>query len=76
MMTLFDDEQIYKAVANDIRQETTKEVTRKVTREVTRNNAILMIQKGKITVEEIAEYFPELSEEDRNEIASQVLQQV
>jgi hypothetical protein len=35
-----------------------------------------MIQKGKIAIDEIAEYFPELSEEDRKEIESQVLQQV
>ena len=35
-----------------------------------------MIQKGKIDIDEIAEYFPELSEEDRKEIESQILQQV
>ena len=63
MMTLFDDEQIYKAFENDIKQETAK------------NKAIFMIQKGKIAIDEIAEYFPELSEEDRKEIESQVLQQ-
>ena len=64
MMTLFDEEQIYKAFENDIKQETAK------------NKAIFMIQKGKIDIDEIAEYFPELSEEDRKEIESQVLQQV
>lgn len=68
MMTLFDDEQIYKAFENDIKQETAKAVAR--------DKAILMIQKGKITIDEIAEYFPELSEEDRKEIESRVLQQV
>ena len=68
MMTLFDDEQIYKAFENDIKQETAKEVAR--------NKAVFMIQKGKITIDEIAEYFPELSEEDRKEIESQALQQV
>ena len=64
LMTLFDDEQIYKAFENDIKQETAKEVARN------------MIQKGKIDIDEIAEYFPELSEEDRKEIESQILQQV
>ncbi len=68
MMTLFDDEQIYKAFENDIKQETAKAVAR--------DKAILMIQKGKITIDEIAEYFPELSEEDRKEIEFRVLQQV
>lgn len=38
--------------------------------------AISMVQKEKIAIDEIAEYFPELSEKDRNEIESQVLQQV
>lgn len=68
LMTLFDDEQIYKAFENDIKQETAKEAVR--------NKAIFMIQKGKIAIDEIAEYFPELSEEDRKEIESQVLQQI
>ena len=68
LMTLFDDEYIYKAFENDIKQEMAKEVAR--------NKAIFMIQKGKIDIDEIAEYFPELSEEDRKEIESQVLQQV
>ncbi len=45
-------------------------------KEVARNKAVFMIQKGKIAIDEIAEYFPELSEEDRKEIESQVLQQV
>ena len=65
MMTLFDDE-YYKAFENDIKQETVKEAAR--------NKAVFMIQKGKITIDEIAEYFPELSDEDRNKIESQVLQ--
>lgn len=64
MMTLFDDEQIHKAFENDIKQESAK------------NKAIFMIQKGKIAIDEIAEYFPELSEEDRKQIESQVLQRV
>lgn len=67
MMTLFDDEQIYKAFENDIKQETAKKVVW--------NKAIFMIQKGKIAIDEVAEYFPELSEEERKEIESQVLQQ-
>lgn len=61
-------QQIYKAFEDDIKQETAKEVVR--------NKAIFMIQKGKIAIDEIAEYFPELSEEDRKEIEAQVLQQV
>ncbi len=122
MMTLFDDEQIYKVFENDIKQETAKEVARACLKIHSRhlhaplcgifdshsvnvaryaflirvqsttncdaqlsesnfqtcsgNKAVFMIQKGKIAMDEIAEYFPELSEEDRKEIESQVLQQV
>lgn len=67
MMTLFDDEQIYRAFVHDIKKETAKEVAR--------NKAIFMIKKGKIGLDEIGEYFPELSVEDREEIKASILQQ-
>ncbi len=66
MMTLFDDE-YYKAFENDIKQDSAKEVAR--------NKAVFMIQKGKIAIDEIAEYFPELSEEDRKEMDSFLLEE-
>ena len=62
MMTLFDDEQILKAYANDIKNDTE------------RNTAIKMIKKGKMSLEEIAEYVPSLSIEELRELEVEVLQ--
>lgn len=58
MMTLFDDEQILKAYTKDI----------------TRETAIKMIKKGKLSLEEIAEYVPNLSMEELKELEAEVLQ--
>ena len=58
MMTLFDDEQILKAYTKDI----------------TRETAIKMIKKGKLSLEEIAEYVPNLSMEELKELEADVLQ--
>ncbi len=45
MMSLFDDEQIIRNYAKDLARETTK------------RNAITMIKKGRILVEEISTFF-------------------
>ena len=58
MMTLFDDEQILKAYTKDIARET----------------AIKMIKKGKMSLEEIAEYVPFLSIDELKELEAEVLQ--
>ena len=60
MMTLFDDEQILKAYTKDIARET----------------AIKMIKKGKMSLEEIAEYVPSLSIDELKELEVEVLQLV
>ena len=62
MMTLFDDEQILKAYAKDIKNDTE------------RNIAIKMIKKGKMSLEEIAECVPSLSMEELKELEAEVLQ--
>ena len=58
MMTLFDDEQILKAYTKDIARET----------------AIKMIKKGKMSLEEIAEYVPSLSIDELKKLEAEVLQ--
>ena len=58
MMTLFDDEQILKAYTKDIARET----------------AIKMIKKGKMSLEEIAEYVSSLSIDELKELEAEVLQ--
>ncbi len=62
MMSLFDDEQIMKTYTKDIKRETLME------------KAVLMLKKGKINIDEVSEYFPELLESDIKEIESEVMQ--
>lgn len=62
MMSLFDDKQIMRTYEKDIKRETLME------------KAILMLKKGKINIDEVSEYFPELLESDIKEIESEVTQ--
>ena len=62
MMTLFDNEQIMRTYARDIKKETLME------------KAALMIKKGKISIDEVGEYFPELLESDIKELEAEVMQ--
>lgn len=48
-MTLFDDEQILKAYAKDVEDSTA--------RETTRENVKMMLKNGRISVEEIPNFF-------------------
>ena len=62
MMTLFDDEQLLKAYAKDIEDNTAKET------------AVRMIKKGKMSLEEIADYVPSLSFEQLKMLETEILQ--
>ena len=64
MMSLFDDEQIMRTYAKDIKRETLME------------KAMLMLQKGKINIDEVNEYFPELPESDIKELEAEIVQLV
>ncbi len=66
MMTLFDDEQILKAYAKDIEDNKEKETERKT--------AERMIKKGKMSLEEIADYVPSLSLDVLREIEAEIMQ--
>lgn len=66
MMTLFDDEQILKAYAKDIEENTAKETARET--------AERMIKKGKMSLEEIADYVPSLSFEQLKMLETETLQ--
>jgi hypothetical protein len=90
MMNLFDEEQIKmiyikdtardmakdmaKDMVKDIAKDIAKEAVEKNTKEVTRKKALLMLQKRKITIDEIGEFFPELSEKEIQEIEAEVMQ--
>lgn len=63
-VSLFGDEQIMRTYAKDMERETTK------------RNVITMIEKGRIKVEEISAFFPELTSDDVEEIERAVMQLV
>lgn len=66
MMTLFDDEQILKAYAKDIEDNTAREAEKEM--------AERMIKKGKMSLEEIAEYVPSLSFEEIKKLQAEIMQ--
>ena len=90
MMTLFDDEQILKAYTKEIEDNTARKVERETAIKVERETAIKveretaikkaretaerMIKKGKLSLEEIADYVPSLSLEELKKIEAEVSQ--
>lgn len=65
MMTLFDDEYIWEAYAKDIADNATLREARET--------AERMIKKGRLSLEEIADYVPMLSLDDLKKIESEVM---
>ncbi len=63
-MEIFDDEYILKAYAKDIEASTAERVARDTEKKTARDTAKRMIKKGKMTLEEIADYVPSLSFEE------------
>lgn len=70
MMSLYDEEEIMRSYIRSKLHEAVSEAEQKKARE----KASLMLEKGKITVDEMPVYFPELSEEEMKEIEAKVLQ--
>ena len=70
MMTLFDDEQILKAYAKDIEDNTARETERKAAKET----AERMLKKGKMSLDEIADYVPALSLDELKELEAEIMQ--
>ena len=66
MTSLFDDEHIMEIYAQDMAREAAIETAR--------GKAALMLKKGKLSIDELAEFFPELSQEDIKELEEEVLQ--
>ena len=64
MMTLFDDEQVLEAYAEDIKNSEARETAER------------MIRKGKMSLEEIADYVPSLSLEELKELEADIMQLV
>ncbi len=68
MMSLFDDEQIMKTYWKDMENTLTHDISHKKDRET----AERMIRKGRLSLEEIADYVPSLSFEELKEIEAKV----
>ncbi len=66
MMSLFDEEQIMKSFIKSERYEAAQAKVKE--------KAILMLQKGKISIDEIQTFFPELSEDEIEEVKAEVMQ--
>ena len=66
MMSLFDDEQIMKSFIRSERHEAVQESARETAKR--------MIKKGKMSLEEIADYVPALSLEELKELEAEVMQ--
>ena len=64
MMSLFDEEQIMKSFIKSEKYDLAKE------------KAILMLRDGKITIDEVSLYFPELLESDIKELEEEIVQLV
>ena len=62
MMSLFDEEQIMKSFIKSERYD------------LAREKAVLMLRDGKITIDEVSIYFPELLEGDIKEIEAEFMQ--
>ena len=62
MMSLFDEEQIMKSFIKSEMYD------------LAREKAVLMLRDGKITIDEVSIYFPELLEGDIKEIEAEVMQ--
>ena len=87
MMNFFDKEEILKSYIRSERyeaaQEATQEATRRATQETiqkatqkTKKTAITLIKNGRLSVDEILTYYPDLSPVDIEDIKKEVMQLV
>ncbi len=84
MMRLFDEEEILKSyirseryeAAQEAAQEATRRATQETTQRVAKKTAITMIKKGRLSVDEIPTFFPELTPDDIEDIKKEVVQLV
>ena len=70
VMNLFDEEEILKSYIRSERYEAAEVATR----EAAIKKAKLMLKRERITIEEMSEFFPELTDEDVKEIEVEVMQ--
>ena len=80
MMNFFDKEEILKSYIRSERYEAAQEATRRATQETTqrvvKKTAITMIKNGRLSVDEIPTFFPEITPDDIEGIKKEVMQLV
>lgn len=76
MMTLFDEERIIQTYAANKAKEAAREAAKEAAKEVSEKAAANMLRTGKVSVEEIAAAFAELSVEDVQRIKEKLMQTV
>ena len=72
MMRLFDEEEILKSYIRSERYEAAQEATQEVIQRVTKINVIRLIKNGRLSVDEIPTFFPELTPDDIEDIKKEV----
>ena len=80
MMNFFDKEEILKSyirseryeAAQEAAQEATRRATQETTQRVVKKTAITMIKNGRLSVDEIPTFFPELTPDDIEDIKKEV----
>ena len=84
MMNFFDKEEILKSyirseryeAAQEAAQEATRRATQETTQRVVKKTAITMIKNGRLSVDEIPTFFPEITPDDIEDIKKEVVQLV
>jgi hypothetical protein len=84
MMNFFDKEEILKSyirseryeAAQEAAQEATRRATQETTQRVVKKTAITMIKNGRLSVDEIPTFFPEITPDDIEGIKKEVMQLV
>ena len=72
MMNFFDKEEILESYIRSERYEAAQEATQEVIQRVTKINVIRLIKNGRLSVDEIPTFFPELTPDDIEDIKKEV----
>ena len=75
-MNFFDREEILESYIRSERYEAVQEATQEVIQSVTKKNVITLIKNGRLSVDEIPTFFPELTPDDIEDIKKEVVQLV
>ena len=76
MMNFFDKEEILESYIRSERYEAAQEAAQEATRRATKKSVITMIKNGRLSVDEIPTFYPELTPDDIEDIKKEVMQLV